>query len=707
MAATAPWRGLVAAWVVACLATACSPGASSGTPVSPTAVTVAALAPSGRPYTCAPGADGTVYGSYGDASAIGWPGNQQGVVACLGGSFYVQSGAGTTYGYGVYDDTRTTWSNLDGYLPALVTSFRRSGCDVSITNFADDVTVGGHDFVTIYSRVAVHNPSAVARRVDPEPSGGLLPLATATSNVPPHATVDHDYVVAADRFGQSYPWPTPSTLEAAGGFDAHLAHMRSFWDSRLSTVAQVQLPDHRLEDAYRSGYIYTQIARSAGHLDTGVNGYEMEFSHDVIGILANLFTQGDYTDAHALLLDARSVVGSQFQYEDGIWTYAWPWAIYLLKTGDVAFVASNFSTEGSAGTGTPSIEDTAHQIAADRTGPNGIMRRTDDIDSNGYWTVDDEEALMGLAAYRYLADRIGNAAEAAWASQQYDSLLAATNAVLDTTISRYHLNYLPCSMVTPNTDNRCRNPEDANWAAPMLFGRWAWDAPLFGAAVSGPAVDLVDATYAYGFGRAARELPAGTFGGYPDDYYSSAYNAGYGSGGLAGSSHRDQAITSYQFMIDHTQSGPYAWWESSSAPSRASPWAGDHPRAGQGSSPHAWGIANANKALLDSLVAQRADGSVLVGRGVPDTWVRDGQNVTVSNFPTANAGRTGLAISTHGLEVTLTVSGDAPPGPVLFELPAFVDNLGSATAGTVDASAGAVTLPAAVGSYTVTMLHGV
>ena len=42
-------------------------------------------------------------------------------------------------------------------------------------------------------------------------------------------------------------------------------------------------------------------------------------------------------------------------------------------------------------------------------------------------------------------------------------------------------------MTEPNTSNRCVNAEDANWAAPFLFGRWAWDGYLFGAPLSGPA----------------------------------------------------------------------------------------------------------------------------------------------------------------------------------------------------------------------------
>ena len=99
-----------------------------------------------------------MYGTFGDASAIGWAGNSQGVVACLGGSFWVDTSGpdggpgsastaavtGTTYGYGVYDDSKTSWANADGYLPAMVTSFSRDGAKISITNFGDKVTVGGH-----------------------------------------------------------------------------------------------------------------------------------------------------------------------------------------------------------------------------------------------------------------------------------------------------------------------------------------------------------------------------------------------------------------------------------------------------------------------------------------------------------------------------------------------------------------------------------
>lgn len=656
-------------------------------------------------FMCAPDLTiDAIHGAYGSASAIGWAGNAQGVVTCLGGSFYVQEGIDRAYGFGIYTGSPVTWVDAEGYLPAQITTFQRGGARVAITEFADRVIIRGRAFVVVYARVAITNRTRRPLVADPQPSPGLVPLAAVGSTVQPRRTVTHDYALAVDRFGNSYPWPSSSSLVRAGTLTRHYARMRTFWNEQLVKIANITVPDHRLDDAYRAGFIATQIARSGTHLDTGVNGYEAEFSHDVVGILANLFTQGYDVDAHALLLEARNVVGSQGQYRDGVWTYSWPWAVYLMKTGDVGFVKAHFSTPGPGGAAQPSIEDTAHQIAADRTGPNGIMGRTDDIDTNGYWTVDDYEALTGLAAYRYIAQRVGDRGEARWAIHEYDSLLAATNRTLEATIGRGHLDYLPCSMLEPNTANRCNNAADANWAAPFLFGRWAWDAQLFGLPVTGLGAQLVDATYAYGFGRLAGTLPPDTYGGYPSDFYSTAYNAGYGSWGLAGARYRDQGILGYEFMIARTQSGPYSWWESVSPPS-ASPWIGSHPAGGQGSSPHAWGIANANKVLLDSIVAQTSDGALIVGRGIPDAWLQRGQRISVANFPGVDDTRLAVEITASGRVVRLEISGALPPGGVMFQLPLFVGNIAASSAGNVEEATGTVRLPAQVRAVTVRLLH--
>ena len=158
-------------------------------------------------------ADADFTGADGTASEIGWEGNHQGVVTCLGGVFYIQDilfkndaiGFGTNYGFGIYDGGPTTWTDADGYLPAQITSFSRDGAKVSITEFCDKVVLGGDAFVAVYSRVAVTNPTDHVVEANPEASPGLVPLDAAPDAVAPHTSVDHDYVIASDRFGGNLP----------------------------------------------------------------------------------------------------------------------------------------------------------------------------------------------------------------------------------------------------------------------------------------------------------------------------------------------------------------------------------------------------------------------------------------------------------------------------------------------------------------------
>jgi hypothetical protein len=106
--------------------------------------------------------------------------------------------------------------------------------------------------------------------------------------------------------------------------------------------------------------------------------------------------------------------------------------------------------------------------------------------------------------------------------------------------------------------------------------------------------------------------------------------------------------------------------------------------------------------LLDSLVSQQADGALVVGRGVPNSWLASGRPIAVSNFAAADGRRIGVTISGHGKEITLSVTGNTP-GPVIFDLPAFAGTIAAASSGTVSASAGTVTIPAGTRSVTVTL----
>lgn len=104
-------------------------------------------------------------------------------------------------------------------------------------------------------------------------------------------------------------------------------------------------------------------------------------------------------------------------------------------------------------------------------------------------------------------------------------------------------------------------------------------------------------------------------------------------------------------------------------------------------------MAEADDVLLDSLVAERSNGTLIVGRGVPAEWLETSDSLSVSNFPTTGGGRMSFTVSWHGTSVSLEMTGHLPGGSTLFQLPAFLGNIERASSGTVDEGAGTVSLP--------------
>src|SRR5579863_4151772 len=173
------------------------------------------------PY--APTTDGGV--AVKNQSIIGWEGNYYAPFAYLSGSFFARgvngtftqgasSFCGTMFSFGIYGSSgahapgSVQWTMADGYLPALTTSFNSGSIAVSITNFADSVSIGGSSLVVVYSRVSITNNGVSTATVSPEPSQGLVALTTVSNDVPAAQTVDHDYIVAVDDFGSGQPLPT-------------------------------------------------------------------------------------------------------------------------------------------------------------------------------------------------------------------------------------------------------------------------------------------------------------------------------------------------------------------------------------------------------------------------------------------------------------------------------------------------------------------
>ncbi|WP_206192704.1 hypothetical protein [Scrofimicrobium canadense] len=650
--------------------------------------------------------------SPGLTSSFGWEGDRHAPITFIDGSYKLRDRGNLMVTFGVPGiPGEIDWYNAEGYLPAFVSEFSKAGMDFKHINFASEATIDGNHFEIEYSRQVVTNNNDTEMKL-PVVSAELVPLnaAAEASAIPAGATFTRDWAIAGDRFNGTYAWPSAEQIKAQGTWDDNYQHMADHWNTRLEPLAAInELPSMANEDlinAYKAGFIYTHIIRDdiegKKQLHVGENGYDELFDHDTIGIVAALFTIGDFTYAQ----DYLETLPAHLQYDDAKWKYSWPFALYLQRAGDdedaEAFVRERFEV----------IKANTHKIETDRQlSPDGfnIMKETSAIDSRGLWTIDNWSALAGLSTYAYIADRLGEVEEVDWATEQYDSLMAAANGQLEKTVTDNDLSYIPMSMVEANEDGPRSDPRDANWASMFLFGRWGWDGYLFGAEQSGLMVDWIDQTYGYG---ADRRVDAGAsdnpynFGGYPHGYFSSAYNAGYGSTALRGEAYRDAGIRGYEFMINESQSSPFGWWEGIGYPNENSPWSREHAAGGGGSNQHMWGQSTATKVLFDSLFALKSDGTAIIGRGVPVEWVADGEAIDVSNYPVNDGGRVGYKLSTSGDEIHVDFFGDTDKlENFSIELMVLRDNIASVNvAGAeIDREAGIVGVPSSTESVVITM----
>ena len=701
---------------------------------------------------------------FSNQSAIGWTGNYWPVFAYLSGSYFARgvpttykpgstTYCGAMYSFSIYNTSgpraaqSVQWTEDNGYLPALTTSFTTGTTAISIKDFADDETIGGVPTVLVYTQVLVTNHGTASMSLDPGGTGLNLVRLTSTSlnTVAPGATSEHDYVAAVDDFSAGVPLPSAATLAAsAPSLATAYSHMTAYWNGRLADTPSISLPNitlpntnslanpgTALDNAYKAGTIYNLIMQSGEAQFSAADNYAWLLNHDVPGELIARFETGDFTDAQNLLLTARISESTTFNehganwYFDGDWKTPIAWAIYLAKTGDTAFVSKYFHDDASAANGWgPSLFTIMHTIYAGQLATNGVLKSSNDNDSQGSWLFDDYSALEGLAAYKYIATVIGSTAEAQWANTAFNSLLSSLNTVLSADESANGFSFLPCTVNQPNSANRCNTFNDANWASPEWVNQNQWSTFLEGGTLSGIAGSATqgDALYAWGFARlAANSLPYPTFGAF--NGYSTAYNTAYASNGLYGTAYRDLPITSYAWQIATTTGGPNAWWEANgSGPSSANPWIGNHAGPEFGASPYAWPISAQQQGLLEALVAEglSATGSgpftftrpLYIGRGIPNTWITSGQTISVSNitnsFNVTTGARTTYGVSLvvtkpgTGRVITVSLTGTPPAGTVAIQLPIFNSvAVSSVTGGTYNSSTQTVT--AATGASTITI----
>src|SRR5262249_2823273 len=134
-------------------------------------------------------------------------------------------------------------------------------------------------------------------------------------------------------------------------------------------------------------------------------------------------------------------------------------------TGDTAFVSKYFHDDASSSSSWgPSIYTQMHQIPGMLT--NGYLASSNDNDSQGVWVFDDYSALVGLGAYKYIANAIGNATEASWADTEMTTIINGTNTGIQANETKNNFSHLPCEVTVPSnagnppSGDRCGNAGD-------------------------------------------------------------------------------------------------------------------------------------------------------------------------------------------------------------------------------------------------------
>lgn len=644
---------------------------------------------------------------------LGWEGDFDAPCIWVDGTVTMRDrgNARATFGVSSLDTNSVSWEIAEGYLPCWTSRFTKNGMTYAISHFADCVPYNGNDYEVLYSRLTVTNESGVAR-VMPAVSGILARMTDEPQAIDDGETVTVDYCVACDRFGKDIPYPEDTVFAGMGTYDDHYIHMKNYWNTRLETIAEISLPGKYalLSDAIKAGYIYTLIISDGYELHVGEGSYDRVFDHDVIGMLATLVTLG-HTDHFA---EYASTILKNIQYPDAAWKFSFPFAVYLEKTGDFDVICHYWND----------IKLNTHKIESEREiykngaltlsdgSPAMIMKLTNAIDSQGYWTIDNYAAMFGLLTYTYIADAMYKKygkdeylAERGWASSLYDKMLESVITIMKYNMAENGFDYISINMEVPNEQTERRNPMDGNWASMYLFGRWDWDGYLFGADRNNFLADKLDYTYEYILKAKAPYLPSPyTMGGYPG--VSSAYNAGYYSAALAGEKYRTYGIEAYMWLLENATSCPFGTWEGIGQISTETVLKGSAASAGSGSCQHMWGQSVNTKVVIDSFLAEKADGTVIVGRGLPLSFNADGETAEISNYLCRGGKRIGYRMTTKNGTVTLEFTGDILDGEMSIELPVLAGNI-AAVSGDLgfDSDAGKVTVPAGVREVSIRLLN--
>lgn len=113
---------------------------------------------------------------------------------------------------------------------------------------------------------------------------------------------------------------------------------------------------------------------------------------------------------------------------------------------------------------------------------------------------------------------------------------------------------------------------------------------------------------------------------------------------------------------------------------------------------------DSDSAIL-SLISERNDGTIIIGRGAPKSLLAENSQITVSNVYLSNGSIASVTITVKKTEIDISVSGTTH-APIQVEFPSFADNIEYSSLG-FDSDSGVVTAPEGTTSVFVRLFDSV
>jgi len=600
------------------------------------------------------------------------------------------------YPYEKNPDRRKTihWSIAENYLPAPVSKWEKDKVEISITHFGKRVL---NDSVNVvYTQVKLTNTDKVAHKADLVINGNYISERVFPLNKIKPATEAHKITVSATlQAGKSvsYEFVLPANGQAAiekiigeGGFAKQYSGMKNAIDLEMSKLLTypVSLPYDELIHLWKSSMPNMWIATVKTPVDYEQRGsggnvasfyqYDRVFDHDVPDMVIQYIIEGQWDIARKIMEGAtyerlsKGVLRKE-KYNDAVPKYLMTMAQYLQTSGDVKYFTDDLFAK------IKSCATAVHDMRKDQLSPDlkdkrayGLILKGNTLDNgNEYLIVDNFAALHGFAAYKYLCDKLGKPSEAQWAEKEMEDLNNCLNNALDISMKAKDIDWYNACFSFDYDSVLVSGP--GNWfGTTLMMPSFPWNAYLKGFALGGTWKTHFDKSVEKWLEHGkAIGCEDGSFGAWWGAKYGAVYNAGMGMPLLYSDKHRTLVAQSIEWMLDN-QSAPYQWGESFHKPHPASDWTRSAVDL------ETWGLGFIRQSLLQLCVSVHVDGTVILGRGIPDHWLNSGKAIAWNNVYVNNGKKINFSIRKDKDKIFIRLEGDNIDGKIEVDLPVLKGN---------------------------------